>query len=155
MTHTHAHRHTTRSIRSQAMGPHPVITPANMRASSCWQPSKRSAAAGEGINILWLEHEDVFILLCMSNDGSWKPKTLFLQTPFCHFLPSWASDMQTCLFRYVTTGHKLFALNYLAERRPPRGQQEFQTPSVQVMFTSGFGDFRSTGQVVTEKDQQC
>lgn len=37
-------------------------------------PSKRTTAAGESINILWLEHEDVFILLRMSNDSIWKPK---------------------------------------------------------------------------------
>lgn len=74
-THTHTPKHTPPgSIGGRVTGPHPVTTPANQSAASRWQPSKGGAAAGESINILWLEHEDVFTLLRMSNDGIWKPK---------------------------------------------------------------------------------
>lgn len=67
-----------------AADPHSAYQKSGCRASSyynsCQQesqcmlaPSKRSTAAGESINILWSEHEDVFILLCMSNHSIWKP----------------------------------------------------------------------------------
>jgi len=50
--------------------PRPVATPANKMLA----PSKRSMTAGEIINILWFEHEDVFTLLSVSNDSIWKQK---------------------------------------------------------------------------------